>query len=577
MNKSHSLLFGILTPIAFTTMLLLLLSVMSLSSIYQRQAEQTAISSSLEILDQTDISLSLVHDRVAQIAATIQQTPYLQDAMGESCDTVQEEWKARQQLSKVFENSPLAMVDYEITLLGINGIAVSSGNGGVNLSYEEFFSLPVFQKAQNTGHIIYGGSQSGFTYDTQGTSVIYGCKTLTSDNGSLFGVIFLSIPEESLRQFYQSFSSRSNNILLLSSNGKILSSNLEEDIGTSDLTLLETVRQDRKAGTEYSRTEDQTIVLSHYISTYDAYAVSQITPSYLLQESHPRVLAILTICGALLILGILVVYILRKNLTPLGKLAEHMAESHGVPAPVSLSGPTEIEKITTAYNQMTDSVNDYVEKLHQAHEQQLKDELSLLQMQINPHFLYNTLDSVKHLIKMNNTTEACQIIDSLISLFRSSLGKTSTMVSVADEIKNVENYISIIKPRHGGLIQADISASPDSIALEIPNLLLQPLIENAFFHAFQKTRAGSIHVFLYQDAGTLFCEITDNGDGMSESLTRQLLTSETSRHSVTHIGIVNVRKRLEILYPGKSSFEIISEPGYGTHITLSFPAKEYEI
>ena len=113
--------------------------------------------------------------------------------------------------------------------------------------------------------------------------------------------------------------------------------------------------------------------------------------------------------------------------------------------------------------------------------------------------------------------------------------------------------------------------------MKLPKLILQPLIENAFFHAFQKTRAGSIHVFLYQDAGTLFCEITDNGDGMPESLTRQLLTSETSRHSVTHIGIVNVRKRLEILYPGKSSFEIISEPGYGTHITLSFPAKEYEI
>lgn len=83
-------------------------------------------------------------------------------------------------------------------------------------------------------------------------------------------------------------------------------------------------------------------------------------------------LSILTICVTLLVLGLLVAVILRRNLTPLGILAAHMAESRGVPAPVSLTGSTEIEKITTAYNQMTSSINDHVEKLHQAHEQQRK-------------------------------------------------------------------------------------------------------------------------------------------------------------------------------------------------------------
>lgn len=98
MKTSRSLLFKLLAPITFTTVLLLLLSVATLSGIYQRQTEQTAIQSSLEILTQTDISLSLVHDRIAQIASMIQQTPYLQNALGDPCDTVQEEWKARQRL-----------------------------------------------------------------------------------------------------------------------------------------------------------------------------------------------------------------------------------------------------------------------------------------------------------------------------------------------------------------------------------------------------------------------------------------------------------------------------------------------
>ena len=574
MKTSRSLLFKLLAPITFTTVLLLLLSVATLSGIYQRQTEQTAIQSSLEILTQTDISLSLVHDRIAQIASMIQQTPYLQNALGDTCDTVQEEWKARQRLSGIFSSSPLAMVDYEITLLGTNGIAVSSGNGGVTLEYEEFFDLDVYQKARANGHIIYGGRQGGFTYSTQNTSIIYGCKTLSDSDGNFYGVIFLSIPEYSLRQFYQSFSSNSTSILLLSSGGKILSSNIEEDIGSYDSELLQTARQNRKNKTDYTRMEDQTIVLSHYIRTYDAYAVSQITPSLLYQESGSRMLSILTICVTLLALGFLVAFIIRRNLKPLRTLAEHMADSRGIPAPVHITGSTEMEQISSAYCQMITSMNDYVEKLHQAHEQRRKDELNLLQMQINPHFLYNTLDSVKHLVEMNHAGEACRTIDSLISLFRSTLGKTGTMVTVADELNNVKNYIAIIEPRYGGLIQADVDAAPDCLDLEIPNLLLQPLIENAFFHAFQKTRTGSIHVFLYQDHNILFCEITDNGDGMPEEMTRQLLTSREARHSVTHVGIVNVRERLEILYPGKNSFEIISEPGYGTHIILSFPAKK---
>ncbi len=574
MKKSHSLIFKLLAPIAVTTVLLLLLSVATVSRIYQHQTEQTAIQSNLEILNQTDVSLGLIHDRISQIAAIIQQTPYLQNSLEASFESVQDEWKSRQRLSEIFSNSPLAMVDYEIILIGTNGISVSSGNGGVTLDYDDFFELDVYQRARASGHIIYDGRQEGFTYATQGTSIIYGCKTLSDSTGDFFGIIFLSVPEYSLRQFYQSFSSRSTNILLLSSEGKILSSNIEEDIGTYNTDLLQTVQESQKTYTDYTRTEEHTIVLSRYINTYDAYAISQINSSLLYHESGSLILSVLTICITLLVLCFLVAFIIRKNLKPLRTLAEHMADSQDIPSPVHITGSIEMEQISMAYSQMINSMNDYIEKLHQAHEQQRKDELNLLQMQINPHFLYNTLDSVKHLIEMNNTGDACRTIVSLISLFRSTLSKNGDMATVADELNNIKNYIAIVEPRYGGLIHAEAEADSDCLNLEIPNLLLQPLIENAFFHAFQKTRTGSIRVLIYQDQKMLFCEITDSGDGMSEELTAQLLTSREGLHSINHVGVRNVRERLEILYPEKNSFEITSEPGYGTCIILSFPARK---
>ena len=116
---------------------------------------------------------------------------------------------------------------------------------------------------------------------------------------------------------------------------------------------------------------------------------------------------------------------------------------------------------------------------------------------------------------------------------------------------------------------------PDCADLEIPNLLLQPLVENAFFHAFQQTKSGSIHIFIYQNKGKLYCDITDTGDGMSKEQVAMLLHASSTSGTGNQIGISNVRDRLAILYPEENGFEIISEPGYGTHIMLSFPARRY--
>lgn len=572
MKKTQSLFLKLLIPITIATFLLLIISVTTFSGIYQHLTEAASIQSNLEILNQTDSSLSLVHDSITQIAATIQQTPYLRNALSSSCENIQTEWKARQTISSVFSNTPMAMIDYEITIVGINGIAVSSGNGGVTLESEDFFNLPIFNSALKTGHIKFDGNQTGITYSTRSIPIIYGCKTLGDSPNEYYGAIFLSIPEKSLRQFYQSFISQSTSILLLSSEGKILSSNISKDIGSNDPSLLKVVKNNLSADREYCHTNDNTIVLSHYIRQYDAFVISQIQPTLLFQESGPRMISILTTCCALLILTVVIFFILRRNLLPLRILAEHMADTKGIPAPISISTSTEMEQITTAYNKMILSMNNYVKELNQAHENQRKDALNLLQMQINPHFLYNSLDGVKHLVCTNHSEEACQTIESLISLFRSTLNKTNTLVSVEDEIANVKNYIAIIAPRYGGLIQADIDASPDCLTLQIPNLLLQPLIENAFFHAFSDSKTGSIHVFIYQCQKQLCCEIVDNGDGMTPEYVNHLLSSHSSEHSVNRIGIVNVRDRLSMMYPNNSSFEIISEPGYGTHIRLSFPA-----
>ncbi|OUP02208.1 hypothetical protein B5F37_04975 [Drancourtella sp. An210] len=577
MKRPHTIFVKLMMPICAITILLLLSASITVSRIYTNQTENAAVSSNLEILNQTDTSLTLVHDHMARIALDIESTPSLVRALMSDLDNITEEWKARQNLSQIFYNMPAAMVDYEVVVAGKNGIAVGSGNGGVSLSPDDLFSLPVFRNAIQSGYMEYGGRRRGFTFTTQNTPVIYGCKALTNTRGETFGALILLIQEESLRQFYQSFSNKSTNILLMSSEGEILSSNIVEDIGANNFELLKTAKENKEKQREVSHNFRNSIVLSRYMVNFDAYVISQITSSILLKEFWPRFHSILVICSALLVLLLVSFLTMRKNLLPLRTLADHMEGAKGIPERVSISQSKdvlEIQRIADAYNRMINSLNDYMKEIEKAHEKRRQDELNLLQMQINPHFLYNTLDSVKHMVEMRHSSEACQTIDSLIFLFRSTLNKMNAKVTVSDELMNIRNYISIISPRYGGLIQADAEAMEDCLNVEIPNLILQPFVENAFFHAFQRTKSGSIHIFIYQNEGKLFCDITDTGDGMPKSQVDTLLRVHSAAGSGSRIGISNVRERLALLYPGENSFEIISEPGYGTHIMLSFPAKK---
>lgn len=572
MTKPKSIFVQLLIPIATVILILLLFASATVSTIYRKQTQATAIQSNLEILAQTSTSLCLVHDHIAKTASTINQTDYLTNILASPMDSLSEEWRRRHILGTIFSNSPSAMVDYETVLVGTNGLAVSSGVGGVTVNADNVFELPAFKSSLISGHIAYGSSSSGFSYSTQKSSVIYGCKALTKPNKEISGAIIIMIQEKSLRQFYQSFSNRSTDILLISSDGTILSSATGDDIGTNNQLLIETAQYNNTNQLSYSVAYDNSIVLSLYIPQYDAFAVSQIKPALLLSSFAPRIQTVTVICVTLFLLFLSILYLTRRSLLPLQYLSRQMANTKGLPTPVFIYSCSEMEQISTSYNQMIETLEQYLDEINKAHEKQRQDELNLLQMQINPHFLYNTLDSVKHLVSMNNSDEACLIIDSLISLLRNTLNKTNTTVSVAEEINNINNYIAIITPRYGGLIQAEVHAEASCLNYEIPNLLLQPLVENAFFHAFQTTKSGKIHVFIYSNQEKLFCEITDNGDGMSERQLETLFQKDRPVNSVTRIGLVNVKERLAMIYPDNSSFQIVSESGYGTNITLSFPA-----
>lgn len=194
-------------------------------------------------------------------------------------------------------------------------------------------------------------------------------------------------------------------------------------------------------------------------------------------------------------------------------------------------------------------------------------------MQINPHFIYNTLSSIKWLVWQENKSKASEVIDAFISLLRNTISNKNEMITVSDEIENLKNYVLINHVRYGDKINVNFFVMPECEGYIIPKLILQPFIENAFFHAFTDRDSGSIHVFVNKNNENLICEIIDNGIGMtSEDLKNIYTGNHKKNNNFTSIGINNVNDRIKLIYGDNHGVNITSEPERGTIVKLSLPA-----
>lgn len=210
-----------------------------------------------------------------------------------------------------------------------------------------------------------------------------------------------------------------------------------------------------------------------------------------------------------------------------------------------------------------------IQTLYQQMENQKKTQLQLLQAQINPHFLYNTLDTVQWMVRTGDKENAEETIRALTSYLRLILNNGKDEVTVEDEVNLADAYIAIQRKRFGDSFDADFIVEPQARGCTLPKLTLQPVIENALLHGIlgMKLRRGRIDVDIYEENGVLCLSVTDNGVGMDAGTLQALL--QASREGSDAFGLYNVNQRL-ILYSGDpdSGIQAESEPEKYTTITL---------
>ncbi|MBS4197166.1 sensor histidine kinase [Lederbergia citri] len=240
----------------------------------------------------------------------------------------------------------------------------------------------------------------------------------------------------------------------------------------------------------------------------------------------------------------------------------------------------ELGFLTATFNKMRRDVIDLFTQIQEKSEQEqlIKEmELKSLQSQINPHFLFNTLNTIGKLAYIEGSDKVNHLIMSLSKLLRYNLSKLEKPVKLRDELQTVQDYFFIQKTRFGERVHFEIMVEEDCLELEIPILTLQPIVENAFIHGIESLESGgSIRIVGQVDQGDIVVKIIDNGIGMSEEIRQSFLSNtdkwkQTGTGHSTGLGLENVIRRLQLFFHRKDIFSIESEIGKGTIVELRLP------
>jgi two-component system sensor histidine kinase YesM len=266
----------------------------------------------------------------------------------------------------------------------------------------------------------------------------------------------------------------------------------------------------------------------------------------------------------------------RKIVDPIDIICERMEAigkgSLSVREPIQ-ADVEEIQLLSDGIENMVERLIKQIEKNTQQEKQRRRTEFALLQSQINPHFLYNTLDTIVWLIESEEISEAVRMVASLSNYFRFSLSRGKNVISIEEEEQHIRSYLEIQQMRYRDLMDYEIDIPEHLKKYILPKLTLQPLVENALYHGIKnRRRKGIIRLTGREENGCVILEVADDGRGMTKERLEQVRSSLTDGKS-QGFGLRTVHQRIQILFGGQYGLTLVSTLDVGTKVIVTIPMK----
>lgn len=286
------------------------------------------------------------------------------------------------------------------------------------------------------------------------------------------------------------------------------------------------------------------------------------------------IIALLLFAAALL-LAYLLSDAITRPITALEKSMKEVEKGNFEHAALEVCAENEVGRLSQSFNIMTEEIQNLMEQSR--HEQRIKRkyELKALQAQINPHFLYNTLDSIIWMAEWGKTQEVVQMTSSLARLLRRSISNEREVVTVAEEVEYTQDYLTIQKMRYKDKLEYEILVEQEISQEGIVKLILQPLVENAIYHGIKyKEGKGMIRIRGFRQEDRIVLQVEDDGSGMDEETLTHIFEKHTKDTKSNGVGLKNVNERLQLYYGTEYGLKYESKIGEGTTATVILPARE---
>ncbi|ULL19827.1 sensor histidine kinase [Paenibacillus sp. H1-7] len=501
-----------------------------------------------------------------------------------------DEFNDRNKILKQIDNITIGGEKSYVTILLSNGTYYSNYSvydyNPINLTKEPWFSQ--LKNLYGFNSLWVGASPTVFSSLKDShpyqLSVV---RTLRGEGSIIFGYVFVTIMENQMNQNFERLA-ENQEFKIVDASNTIISDNDVTKIGQRFPIELDGSRKDMASDIVQIDNEDYLLTQKEL---FTGWKIVSLTPYkkaiYKIDSIFNKVFTFQIV--SFIVFLLLLVYLLRtftKPLVGLGKVAMKVQKGN-LEVRSHIRGEDEIGRLGFSFDQMLDRIKEMIAEISDTQARKRKAELDMLQAQINPHFLFNVLNSIRMKVMFRGDKESAEMIGSLSKLLRMTINQDKSIIPLHEEIEIVMDYTKLMNMRQKEKVQLKTEISSDALLEKVPRFFLQPLIENALIHGLSQS-AGTILVEAWVEGHMLIVAVEDNGVGMDESALNRLRrkvepgTEKAAPEEAEHekhrgfssMGLTNVNERMRMTHGEAFVMQIDSEQGKGTRITMFIPSLE---
>ena len=530
-------------------------------------------------------------EEVDSVAKNVNYNYYLQnylDAAIENEDiytspSVGKNMRAYEMSSQAFSDTLLSRQDISsIMIFGRKKLLLNKSIYSYRNVVMDYSGLDWYKKAlENPDDMIITGPNAHAFLDTDDQCISLSREIQSYEDGTFRGVILINLNRNKIAEICESFQENTDSLFgILNEGGEVVYQKGDSDdspFQKEELKdLREAIRTNTKSSFRINVDGKEYLITKRIMDNTDWCLVNMVPYSQILSDLWRT-----TLIMALAIVGILVVTLIGVNqiltnvIKPLKKLEKHMKKVNleNLNEKVVIDTDDEISHLAGKFNSMLERIENLKEQVVEEQEDKRKYELQALQAQINPHFLYNTLDSIIWMAETQDTN-IVPMTEALAKLFRISLNKGNEEILLKKELEHVKNYLIIQSMRYADKFTYDIQTEGHVENCHVIKLIIQPIVENCIYHGIKKKRgSGHISIRAFQQKKNLIIKVSDDGCGMTEEIRSKILSDEIEPENISGsgIGVRNVNERIQLRFGKEYGIFYESEEGKGTTVTYVLP------